>query len=222
MLRGIQVSSGGVRGVWIRNDLQTRHHRLLRLEETVRKRKIKLNEEQIQALERFDPEYRERHIEVNATGELVAVDTFFAGTLKGVGKVYIQTVLDCFSRYVWARLYTSKMPVTVVQILNNHVLPFFEEHGVKVQTILSDNRREYCGRPRQAPLRALPAARGDRAPRHEGRRTWTAILRPTTPAGPTAAAGCRADRPTRSSRPGSRGSRAPGNPQPEREVNTAA
>ena len=86
----------------MRNDLQTRHHRLLRLEETVRKRKIKLTDEQIQALERFDPEYRERHIQVNATGELVAVDTFFAGTLKGVGKVYIQTVLDCFSRFVWA------------------------------------------------------------------------------------------------------------------------
>ena len=55
---------------------------------------------------------RERHIEVHATGELVAVDTFFAGTLKGVGKVYIQTMLDYFSRYVWARLYTSKMSVT--------------------------------------------------------------------------------------------------------------
>ena len=151
MLRGIQVSSGGVRGVWMRNDLLTRHHRLLRLEETVRKRKIKLSDEQIQALERFDPEYRERHIEVGATGELVAVDTFFAGTLKGVGKVYIQTVLDCFSRFVWARLYTSKMPVTAVQILNNHALPFFEEHDVKVQTILSDNGREYCGRPDKHP-----------------------------------------------------------------------
>ena len=73
----------------------------------------------------------------------MAVDTFFAGTLKGVGKVYIQTVLDCFSRYLWAPLYTSKMPVTAVQILNNHALPFFEEHAVKVQTILSDNGREY-------------------------------------------------------------------------------
>ena len=71
MLKEIQVSSGGVRGLWIRNDLHTRHHRLLRLEETVRTRKIKLSEEQIQALERFDPEYRERHIQVNATGELV-------------------------------------------------------------------------------------------------------------------------------------------------------
>ena len=81
----------------------------------------------------------------------MAVDTFFAGTLKGVGKVYIQTVFDCFSRFVWARLYTSKMPVTAVQILNNHALPFFEEHDVKVQTILSDNGREYCGRPDKYP-----------------------------------------------------------------------
>ncbi len=129
MLRGVQVSSGGVRGVWIRNGLKTRHERLLRLEKTVRESDFELTEEQIQTLERFGPEYRERHIEVKKTGELVAVDTFFAGTLKGVGKVYIQTVLDCFSRHVWARLYTSKMPVTAVRILNNHVLPFFQEHG---------------------------------------------------------------------------------------------
>ena len=114
--------SGG-RGIWMRDDLQTRHHRLLRLKETVQKRKIKLSEEQIQALERFDPEYREGHIQLNVKGETVAVDIFVAGTLKGVGKVYIQTVLDCFSRYVWALLYTSKLPVTAVQILNNHALP---------------------------------------------------------------------------------------------------
>ena len=63
-----------------------------------------------------------------------------------MGKVYIQTVLDCFSRHVWARLYTSKMPVTAVQVLNNDVLPFLEERGVKVETVLSDNGREYCGR----------------------------------------------------------------------------
>ena len=31
--------------------------------------------------------------EVHYPGDLVAVDTFFVGTLKGVGKVYLQTVL---------------------------------------------------------------------------------------------------------------------------------
>ena len=127
----------------------------MRLEKTVRERDFELTEEQILALERFDPEYRERHIEVKKAGELVAVDIFFAGTLKGVGKVYIQMVLDCFSRYVWGRLYTSKMPVTAVQILNNHVLPLFEEHGVKVETVLSDNSREFCCREDQHPYELI-------------------------------------------------------------------
>ena len=41
---------------------------------------------------------------------------------------------------------TSKMPFIALQMLNNHVLPLFEEHGVKVRTILSDNGREFCDR----------------------------------------------------------------------------
>jgi transposase InsO family protein len=151
LLKGIQVSAGGVRGVWMRHKLTTKHERLLRLEETARERKLKLTEEQIRALERFNPEYRERHIEVHYTGDLVAVDTFFVGTLKGVGKVYFQGVLDCFSRYVWGRLYTSKLPVTAVQVMNNEVLPFFDGHGVGIKTVLSDNGREYCGRPDRHP-----------------------------------------------------------------------
>jgi transposase InsO family protein len=151
LLKDIQVSAGGVRGVWERHGLTTKHERLLRLEETAKKRKLKLTEEQIQALERFNPEYRERHIEVHYTGDLVAVDTFFVGTLKGVGKVYLQAVLDCFSRYVWGRLYTSKLPLTAVQVMNNDVLPFFDEHGIGIKTVLSDNGREFCGRPDRHP-----------------------------------------------------------------------
>jgi transposase InsO family protein len=151
LLKGIQVSSGGVRGVWSRHGLATKHERLLRLEETARERKLKLTDDQIRALERFSPEFRERHIEVHYTGDLVAVDTFFVGTLKGVGKVYLQTVLDCFSRHAWGRLYTSKLPLTAVQVLNNDVLPFFDEHKVSVKTVLSDNGREFCGRPDRHP-----------------------------------------------------------------------
>ena len=145
-LQGVDVSSGGVRGVWGRHDLLTKHQRLLRLEKTVAKRKLKLTDEQIRLLERFSPEFRERHIQTTHTGQLVAVDTFFVGTLKGVGRVYLQSVLDCYSRYAWARLYTTKLPVTAVQTLNNHVLPFFEEHAARIETILSDNGREFCGR----------------------------------------------------------------------------
>ena len=121
-LQGINVSAGGVRGVWQRHDLLSKHDRLLRLEKTHREQTIELNDEQIRLLERFSPEFRERQIEVHYTGELVAVDTFFIGALKGVGKVYLQTVLDCYSRHAWGRLYTSKLPVTSVHVLNETVL----------------------------------------------------------------------------------------------------
>ena len=150
-LRGLQVSSGGVRGVWSRHDLLTKHERLLRLERMTAERPIELTPEQARLLERFSPEFRDRHIEAPHTGALVAVDTFFVGVLKGVGKVYLQTVIDCHSRYAWARLFTNKLPVTAVQTLNNEVLPTFEEHGAVIDAILSDNGREFCGRPDQHP-----------------------------------------------------------------------
>ena len=108
-------------------------------------------------LERFSPEFRERHVKVHFSGELVAVDTFLVGTLKSVGRVYLQTVLDCYSRYAWARLYTNKLPITAVQNLNNHVLPFFEEYDCKVQA-----------GPLQTSLRALPATGRHRAQNHQG------------------------------------------------------
>src|SRR6516164_2296627 len=151
MLRGIQVSSGGMRGVWQRHSLLTKHDRLLRLEKATADRKLTLSEEQIKLLERFSPEYRERHIEAPHTGALVAVDTFFVGVLKGVGKVYLQTAIDCCSRYAWARLYPNKLPLSAVQLINNDVLPSFEAHSTKIDAVLSDNGREFCGRPDRHP-----------------------------------------------------------------------
>jgi transposase InsO family protein len=107
--------------------------------------------QQTRLLERFSPEFRERHIEAPHTGSLVAVDTFFVGTLKGVGKLYLQTAIDCHSRYAWARLYSSKLPVTAVHLMNNDVILTFEQHKAKIEIVLSDNGRKFCGRPDQHP-----------------------------------------------------------------------
>jgi transposase InsO family protein len=101
--------------------------------------------------ERFSPEFRERHIETPHTESLVAVDTFFVSTLKGVGKIYLQTAIDCHSRYAWARLYPSKLLETAVHLMNNDVIPTFEAHAAKIDAVLSDNGREFCGRPDQHP-----------------------------------------------------------------------
>jgi hypothetical protein len=71
--------------------------------------------------------------------------------LKDVGKVLLQTAIDCHSRHARARLYLSKLRVTAVHLMNKDIRPTFEAHRVKIQTALSDNDREFCGGPDQHP-----------------------------------------------------------------------
>jgi transposase InsO family protein len=152
MLRGIQVSSGGVRDVWQRHSLLTNHQRLLRLTRAAARRTLTLTDEQVNLAERFGPEFREGHICWAAkltnphTGALVTVDTFLVGVLKGVGKVYLWTAIDCFSPYALARIYANNLPLTAVQLLNDDVLPTFEQNGAAIDDGLSDDGRGFCGR----------------------------------------------------------------------------
>lgn len=156
-LQGVQVSPSGVRGVWLRHGLETRTQRLLRLEKHSQEDTFVLSEEQIRLLERHSPDFRCRHIEVSRPGELLNQDTFYWGTLKGVGKVYVQVVVDAFCSLAFAKLYTSKMPVTAADLLYDRVLPFYEALGVKVEAVLTDNGREFCGRPETHPYELLLA-----------------------------------------------------------------
>jgi hypothetical protein len=67
----------------------------------------------------------------------------------GIVKIDRQTIVDCHSRSAWIHLYYLKIPVTVVHVLNERVLPFFEELGAHIKPIVSDNGMEYFGRPDQ-------------------------------------------------------------------------
>ena len=146
ILRDIHIGIGAIRGIWQRHNMLLKCQRLLRLEQHYKNNNIELTENHIKLLEKFDPEFRERHIQADYTGYLVAMDTFMVGNLKGIGKIYLQTVVDCHSRFAFGHLYTSKVPVTAVHVLNDKVLPFFEEHNCRIERVLTDNGREYCGR----------------------------------------------------------------------------
>jgi transposase InsO family protein len=160
-LQGVAVSPSGVRGVWLRHDLETRGKRLLRLEQVARDEPaVVLSEAQLALLERHSVEFRCRHVEASRPGELLNQDTFYWGTLKGVGKVYVQVVIDVFCSLAFAKLYTSKLPVTAADLLYDHVLPFYEALGVSIGAILTDNGREYCGRPDGHPYELLLGVEG--------------------------------------------------------------
>jgi transposase InsO family protein len=160
-LRGVAVSASGVRGVWLRHDLETRLKRLLRLERAAREEPaVVLTEAQIALLERHSVDFRCRHVEASRPGELLNQDTFYWGTLKGVGKVYVQVAVDVFCSLAFAKVYTSKLPVTAADLLYDHVLPFYEALGLAIGAILTDNGREYCGRPDGHPYELLLGVEG--------------------------------------------------------------
>ncbi len=159
-LQNINVSPAGVRGVWMRHGLETRHRRLLRLEQHAQEETFVLSEEQVELLERHSVDFRCRHVESTEPGELLNQDTFYWGTLKGVGKVYVQVVVDTFCSLAFAKVYTSKMPITACDLLYERVLPFYEALGVEVGAVLTDNGREFCGKPDSHPFELLLALEG--------------------------------------------------------------
>ena len=102
---------------------------------THREQTIELNDEQISLLERFSPEFRERQIEVHYTRELVAVDTFFVGALKGWARCICKPCWTATAATPGDGSTPAKLPVTSVHVLNETVLPFFEAHEARVYTI---------------------------------------------------------------------------------------
>ncbi|MFO3361026.1 helix-turn-helix domain-containing protein, partial [Legionella pneumophila serogroup 1] len=148
--KGIFVSGSGVRSVWLRHDLANFKDRLKALEAKVASEGIVLTEAQVIALERkkFDDEAC-GEIETAHPGYLGSQDTFYVGTLKGVGRIYQQTFVDTYSKVAFAKLYTTKTPITSADILNDKVLPFFEHHQLPMLRILTDRGTEYCGKVEQ-------------------------------------------------------------------------
>lgn len=150
-LREVDVSPSGVRGVRLRHDLETRYKWLMRREAHAQDTTHVLSEEQVMFLERHSCEFRMRHVEADGPAELLNQDTFYWGTLKGVGKVYVQVIVDVFCSLAFSKVYTSKMPITSADLLNDRVLPFYDALAKPVKAILTDNVREFCGRPDNHP-----------------------------------------------------------------------
>jgi len=153
-LVGVGVAPSAVRAVWLRHGLTLRHQRLLSLEQKTAAAGGVRTEAQAKLLRRWqgktsDPQV---HIEAPQSAFLLCQDTYLVGTIKGVGRIYLQSVVDAHGSLGFGKLYLSKVPMTAVDVLHDRVLPFYDEHGVDIDHLLTDNRREYCGRPLSHPF----------------------------------------------------------------------
>lgn len=144
--QGLRISAAGVRCVWLRHDLANLKSRLKALEAQSAQAGRVYTEAQLAALEkvRLDQEVR-GEFESECPGYCGAQDTFYVGTLKGVGRIYQQTFVDTYSKVAVAKLYETKTPLTAADLLNDRVVPFFAQHEIPLVRILTDRGTEYCG-----------------------------------------------------------------------------
>jgi transposase InsO family protein len=123
-----------------RRGLGTRRERLARLEQHAAATHGLITEAQRRR------QRQGRHVQADQPGELVSVDTFYVGRLKGVGKIWQITACDVACSYGLAQLVLGEITATAVaSFMETVVRPVYKEAGWPFQRVLTDRGTEFKG-----------------------------------------------------------------------------
>jgi len=87
-----------------------------------------------------------RHVAAEQPGDLLSLDTFYVGKLKGVGKVWQITGCDAASSFGWARLIVGEVTAAAVRgFLRQVVRSGYRQAGWRLSRVLTDNGKEFKG-----------------------------------------------------------------------------
>ena len=87
-----------------------------------------------------------RHVAATHPGDLLSLDTFYVGKLKGVGKVWQITGCDVASSFGWARVIIGEVTAAaVLDFLRGVVRPAYRQAGWRLRRVLTDNGKEFKG-----------------------------------------------------------------------------
>ncbi len=144
-MRGIRVAPSTVYRALCRQGLGTRKQRFGLLERHSASRAGLLTERTRRALEKARPTPSRRHVEAKIPGELVCIDCFYIGKLKGVGKVWQITACDAASSYGLAMLFLGDPRAAVAAEFLDRVVEHFDQAGWRLQRVLTDRGSEFKG-----------------------------------------------------------------------------
>ena len=93
----------------------------------------------------------ERHIDVDRPGELVGIDCFYVGRLRGTeGAIWQLTAIDIYSSFAWTELVVcpnDNPTARQTSKLARRVARELKAAGWKLERVLSDNGNEFRGLP---------------------------------------------------------------------------
>jgi transposase InsO family protein len=136
-IAGIIISPSGVYNVLKRKGLNHRLDRLFYAQEHSDNPVI--TESYLREVEKKN----KSHIKAFYPGYLFCQDTFYVGTIKGLGRIYQQAGIDAYSNFGFAKVYTNKKAESAVDFVKTKVIPVYEMFGIRLDRILTDNGKEY-------------------------------------------------------------------------------